>query len=79
MLVTGNQLAAGRALAAVDQVTLAKAAKVSATTIRKLEANRHEALSGRAETVRRVQFALEAMGIEFLDGGQPGVRLSILK
>jgi hypothetical protein len=32
-------------------------------------------LSGRADTVLRVQIALEKMGIEFLNHGLPGVRL----
>lgn len=75
MLCTGNQLAAARALAGVDQVTLAKAAEVSATTIRNLESNGPYPLSGRADTVRRIQIALERLGIEFLDHGRPGVRL----
>jgi hypothetical protein len=32
-------------------------------------------LSGRADTVLRVQIALEKMGIEFLNHSSPGVRL----
>ena len=75
MLYTGNQLAAARALAGIDQVTLAKAAEVSATTIRNLESNGPRPLSGRADTVRRIQIAPERLGVEFLDHGQPGVRL----
>jgi hypothetical protein len=51
MITTGNQLAAARALAGIDQVTLAQAALVSATTVRNLEACGAETLSGRAGTV----------------------------
>jgi transcriptional regulator with XRE-family HTH domain len=75
MLTTGNQLAAARALAGIDQVTIANAAKVSVTTIRNLESNGAGKLSGRADTVRRVQIALENFGIEFLNDRRPGVRL----
>jgi transcriptional regulator with XRE-family HTH domain len=75
MLYTGNQLAAARALVGIDQVTLAKAAKISVTTIRNLESNGQGPLSGRADTVRRIQNALEQLNIEFLNGGEPGVRL----
>lgn len=75
MLTTGNQLAAARALVGIDQVMLAKAANVPATTIRNLEASGADSLSGGADTVLRVQIALEKMGIEFLNHGQPGVRL----
>ena len=52
---------------------VAEAAKVSPTTVTKLE--RGEALYPR--TVEAIQAALEAAGVEFIEenGGGPGVRL----
>jgi hypothetical protein len=41
-------------------------------TITRIE-NRHS--GGYAETLRKIQRALEAAGIEFIDGDAPGVRL----
>jgi hypothetical protein len=76
MLVTGNQLAAARALAGIDQLTLAKAANVPATTIGEMEACGSARLSTRADTVLAVQIVLEKFGVECLNHGRPGVRLS---
>ena len=74
-LVTGNQLKAARALAGVDQQQVAEAAKVNVNTIRNMEADGVEPITSGAVTVRNVQMALESCGIEFLNHGQPGVRL----
>ena len=75
MLATGFQLAAGRALVGMDQVKLAELAGLSANTIRSMEASKGAAIAGRAANVQAVQRALEAAGVEFLNHGQPGVRL----
>lgn len=76
MLLTGNQLKAARALADIDQSTLATKAGISKNTVVSLEKRGPQLLTGRLDTVRAVQAALEAEGIEFLsEGGQPGVRL----
>lgn len=75
MLATGYQLAAARALIGLDQVKLAEMAGLSANTIRSMEASRGGAIAGRAANVQAVQRALEASGVEFLNHGQPGVRL----
>ena len=75
MLATGYQLAAARALIGLDQVKLAEMAALSANTIRSMEASRGAPIAGRAANVQAVQKALEAAGIEFLNHGQPGVRL----
>lgn len=75
MLTTGNQLRAARGLVAMDQTTLAQRAGVSANTIRAMEARGTETLTSGLDTVRAVQSALEAAGVEFLDHGRPGVRL----
>jgi DNA-binding XRE family transcriptional regulator len=75
MLTTGNQLRAARALIGMDQAELAKEAGVSPVTIGTMEKKGAEPISGRHETVRAIQRTLEAAGIEFLNDGQPGVRL----
>jgi chromosome partitioning protein len=74
-LVTGNQLRAARALAGVEQKWLADRSGVSINTIRNMESCAAGAITGGTLTLRKVQAALEAVGIEFTYGGQPGVRL----
>ena len=76
-LTTGNQLKAARALAGVDQQQLADSAGVNVNTIRNMEGRGTELITSSVVTVRNVQVALEALGIEFLNHTQPGVRLSI--
>ena len=53
---------------------LAKMANVSAMTITRFE---NEQSGGHAATLRKLQSALEAAGVEFIsaNGGGPGVRL----
>jgi transcriptional regulator with XRE-family HTH domain len=75
MILTGDQLRAGRALASLDQAQLAKLADVGINTIRNLEAAGSEPLGGYAATHEKVQRALEKVGIEFTNGDAPGVRL----
>ena len=75
MLITGNQLKAARALVGADQVWVAKAANVAINTIRNMESRGADPITSGAVTVRNVQLALESAGVEFINGGQPGVRL----
>ncbi len=75
VLVTGNQLKAARALAGVDQQQLADSAGVNVNTVRNMEARGAKPITSSAVTVRRVQLAMETLGIEFLNHAQPGVRL----
>ena len=77
VLATGNQLKAARALAGVDQQQVADSAGVNVNTIRNMEARGAKPITSSAVTVRSVQLALEALGIEFLNHSQPGVRLSV--
>jgi transcriptional regulator with XRE-family HTH domain len=79
MLTTGAQLRAARALAGLTQVDLASRAKVDPSTIVDMEARGAAVLRSSLETVRAVQVALEAAGIEFLNGDQPGVRMKASK
>ena len=75
MLTTGYQLRAARALIGMDQSALAKRAGVNVNTIRNMERSAAGPIAGRAAYVQTVQAALEAAGVEFLNGDRPGVRL----
>jgi hypothetical protein len=75
MLITGNQLRAARALADVGQVWLANQSGVSVNTIRNMETRGSAPITSGVVTVRKVQAALEAAGVEFTNGDAPGVKL----
>jgi hypothetical protein len=72
--ISGRQIAAGRALLGLDQVTLAAQARISIATLRRMEAS-GETVSGHVNNVDAVRRALDAAGVEFTNGDQPGVRL----
>lgn len=76
MLTTGNQLKAARVLAEIEQIELATVSGISVSTIRAMEGQGGAILKSGLATISRVQKALEARGVEFLNHGQPGVRLS---
>ena len=71
MTISGRQLAAARSLLGWSQEHLALAADVTEQTIKNWEAERH---MPRQATVDRVRQAIEDRGVEFLNGGAPGVR-----
>lgn len=73
MLTTGNQLKAARALAGLDQATLAERAGVNVNTIRAMESRGGQMLTSGLDTIRKVMDAIET--VEFLNEGRPGVRL----
>ena len=75
MLTTGFQLAAARALIGWEQTVLSEHCGLSVTTVRNMEKSGAGSIAGRAANVQAVQRALEAAGVEFLNQGQPGVRL----
>ena len=75
MLTTGHQLKAARALAGMDQRTVAERARLSVNTIVSMEKRGPETLTSSLGTIRAVMAVLEAEGIEFLSDGGPGVRL----
>jgi transcriptional regulator with XRE-family HTH domain len=76
MLTTGNQLKAARALIGAEQREVADATGIHVNTIRSMEASGSAPIGGRAQNVQAVQRALEERGVEFLNHGQPGVRLA---
>ena len=77
-LSTGNQLKAARALAELNQEQLSEAAGVNINTIRNMEARGSDVLKSGLDTVRKVQRALENVGVQFIpeNGGGAGVRLA---
>ena len=74
MLTLSRQLRAARVLIGWEQRDLSKAAGVSIGTIRRMEGG-DGLVRGQAETLRRVQRALEAAGVVFINADEPGVRL----
>src|SRR4051812_16142013 len=64
-LTTGSQLRAARAITRMDQGLLAEKARVGVNTIRRLEAVDGE-LRATLATVRKLEQALEAAGVELL-------------
>jgi predicted transcriptional regulator len=73
-LITGRQLRAARVLLGIEQIELAKRARVAIGTIRRMESFDGE-IGARTSTLSLVQKTLERAGIEFLNDGSPGVRL----
>ena len=76
-MIFSAEIRAGRALLGWSQSNLAEAASVGVATVRRLESAGSE-IRGSAESVWKVQRALEEAGIEFIppEGTKgPGVRL----
>jgi predicted transcriptional regulator len=74
-MITIRHVKAARALLGWSQADLAAQSGVSEPTIARLESADDGELGGRAGTVEKIQTALEQAGIEFSNGGSPGVRL----
>ena len=75
-MIDAAQIRAARALLNINQADLARRASVHVATIRRLEAAPQ--IRGAAETLWKIEKALEAAGVEFIpaDGAKgPGVRL----
>ena len=70
------QLSAARGLVGLTQSQLAEISGVALSTIRRMESSEVR-LRGNAESIWKVQQALEDAGVVFIDenGGGPGVRL----
>ena len=79
-MITAQQMRAARALAGIDQKTLAERAGVSLPTIQRMEAS-EGVVRGVVDTLVKVTQALEESGVELIGEGQPsagtgrGVRL----
>jgi transcriptional regulator with XRE-family HTH domain len=72
--ITGRQIAAARTLIGLGQAELADRSSISVPTLKRMEASKGTA-AGLANNVGAVRRALEAAGVEFTNGGQPGVRM----
>lgn len=77
MAVSGNQIKAARALIGMEQTALAEKAGVSINTVRNMEAAGADEVRVRSDTLFRVQEALKAAGVIFVEenGDGPGVRI----
>ena len=72
MTLSPAQCRAARALLNWSQEDLVRASGITKKTIADLERG---ATTPRAQTLDQIFAAFEAVGIEFLDGNRPGVRL----
>jgi transcriptional regulator with XRE-family HTH domain len=72
MAISAAQLRAARGLLGWSQSDLAESAKVGRATIADFETGKRVPYE---RTLDELPSALEAAGIEFTNGGQPGVRL----
>jgi transcriptional regulator with XRE-family HTH domain len=69
-----SQLRAARSLLGLSQADIAARAGVSVPTLKRAEADA-PAIRVSVEAAAAIRRALEAAGVEFANGGQPGVRL----
>lgn len=74
MTISSELIRAARALLRWEQKELAERSGVSLPSIKRLE-TQPGALAAHTRTVQALTGALETAGIEFLNHGQPGVRL----
>jgi DNA-binding XRE family transcriptional regulator len=74
-MLTSEQVRAARAMLRMEQRGLAAAAGISLETVKRIERTAGP-ISAMAATVDNLTRALEAAGVEFTNGEQPGVRLS---
>jgi transcriptional regulator with XRE-family HTH domain len=75
-MIDSGQIRAARALLNLHQMQLAEIAGVSPATVKRIETASE--IRGAAESLWKIQVALEKCGIEFIPGDQekgPGVRL----
>jgi transcriptional regulator with XRE-family HTH domain len=71
-MITSDQIRMARAALRLSIRELAGLAKVAPMTVSRLETGRS---GGHADTIRKIERALEKAGIEFINGDAPGVRL----
>jgi transcriptional regulator with XRE-family HTH domain len=67
-----EQIRGARAMLGLTQAEVAKRAGISTTGLNNIERG---ASDPKASTLTAVQHVLEAAGIEFTNGGEPGVKL----
>jgi hypothetical protein len=72
--ISSEQVRAARALLRWEQRDLAEASKVSLPSIKRLETT-PGTLAAQERTVEAIRTAIDAAGVEFTNGDQPGVRM----
>ncbi len=73
-MITGEQLRGARAMARIEQTDLAARAGVSVDTIKRVE-RVSGPVSANTLTLDAIRKVLEGAGIEFTNGGEPGVKM----
>jgi DNA-binding XRE family transcriptional regulator len=73
-MLTSEQVRGARAMLRMEQRDLAAAAGISLETVKRIERSPGP-ISALAATVEKIQQALERAGVDFTNGGQPGVRM----
>jgi transcriptional regulator with XRE-family HTH domain len=73
-LITGIQIREARALLGWSPSALARAARVRSTTVQQAEETEGE-LAITTVQVNAIQRVLEAAGVEFTNGSEPGVQM----
>jgi hypothetical protein len=77
-MIEAAQIRAARALLGVNQVKLSEWAAISVGTVKRIEGTSE--IRGAAETLWKIQRALEQAGVEFIGADEtkgPGVRLKL--
>ncbi|TGQ94607.1 transcriptional regulator [Mesorhizobium sp. M8A.F.Ca.ET.208.01.1.1] len=74
-MLSAEQIRAARALIRWDQIRLASEAAVSVETIKRLEKMDGPLLAATGTTIAKIEAALTAAGIEFING--TGVKLQV--
>jgi predicted transcriptional regulator len=72
-MITPEQIRGARAMLRMTQAELAKRARISATGLNNIERGTADS---RASTLRAIQAVLESAGVEFTNGGKPGISLT---
>ena len=75
ILLTAEQLRAARALIRWEQSTVAERAGVSVETIKRLEKLDGPLVATKTATILALEAAFREAGVEFTNGGEPGVKL----
>jgi transcriptional regulator with XRE-family HTH domain len=76
MIISAAQIRAARALLGWTQANLAEATGLSEIGIQSIEKNGSDP---RASSLRAIEAAFEAAGVEFTNGGEPGVKKRALR
>jgi hypothetical protein len=75
-MIVPAQIRAARALLDINQTTLSEWASINVATLKRIESS--SGIRGAADTISRIQDALESAGVEFIPADEqrgPGVRL----